>query len=187
VFLIRRPDEEAARRFLDGQRSQPFSYPERGATGGDLPRAGYDVDHNRVRLGAGREAFERASAAVRRWRMFDLGWAEILWPSAPIEPGTTVAMLARFSGVWSLNAARIVYVVAEERRFGFAYGTLPDHVERGEERFLVEILADGSVWYELLAFSRPRHWTARAGYPLVRRLQRRFVRDSMAAMVRAVA
>jgi uncharacterized protein (UPF0548 family) len=44
---------------------------------------------------------------------------------------------------------------------------------------------DGSVWYDLLAFSTPRYWLVRLGYPLTRRLQRRFVRDSLAAMVRA--
>jgi len=35
------------------------------------------------------------------------------------------------SGVWFLNAARIVYVIDEPRRFSFAYGTLPGHAERG--------------------------------------------------------
>src|SRR5689334_23922816 len=34
--------------------------------------------------------------------------------------------------------------------------TLTPHVESGEEQFLVERLADGSVWYEVAAFSRPR-------------------------------
>lgn len=74
------------------------------------------------------------------------------------------------------------------RRFGFAYGTLPGHVESGEERFVVEWREDDdSVWYDILAFSRPRHLAARAGYPLARGLQARFRRDSAAAMVRAVA
>jgi hypothetical protein len=73
------------------------------------------------------------------------------------------------------------------RRCGFSYSTLPDHAESGEERFLVEWgRATGSVWYDILAFSRPRHLLARLGYPWVRRVQRRFARDSAAAMVRAV-
>jgi uncharacterized protein (UPF0548 family) len=73
-------------------------------------------------------------------------------------------------------------------KFGFAYGTLPEHAESGEERFLIEWdRGENSVWYDILAFSRPRHWLARLGYPLTRRLQARFRRDSAAAMLKAVS
>ena len=73
------------------------------------------------------------------------------------------------------------------QRFGFAYGTLPDHAGSGEERFLVEWdRKDDSVWYGILAFSRPRHLLARIGYPWVRRVQKRFGRESAAVMRRAV-
>jgi uncharacterized protein (UPF0548 family) len=71
---------------------------------------------------------------------------------------------------------------AQRTRFGFAYGTLPDHVERGEERFTVEWRADDSVWYDIYAFSRPKHPLARLGFPITRMLQKRFVRDSLAIM-----
>ena len=74
------------------------------------------------------------------------------------------------------------------RRTGFAYGTLPAHAEIGEERFAVEWqLADDSVWYDLYAFSRPGHLLARLGYPIARRLQRRFARESKQAMLDAVS
>jgi uncharacterized protein (UPF0548 family) len=90
-----------------------------------------------------------------------------------------------------MNASRIVYVVDEAgpmTRFGFAYGTLPDHVETGEERFLIEWdRADNRVRYDILAFSRPRHVLARLGNPMMRRMQKKFGRDSVAAMLRAVA
>lgn len=76
-------------------------------------------------------------------------------------------------------------MIDEPARFGFAYGTLPRHVEQGEERFLVERVGD-EVFYDILAFSRPRHPSARLGYPLMRRWQKRFGHDSAAAMRRAV-
>ena len=60
--------------------------------------------------------------------------------------------------------------------------TLPGHIESGEELFLVSRTSDGAVWYEIRAFSRPRHWLARLGYPLVRWLQARFRRDSARQM-----
>jgi uncharacterized protein (UPF0548 family) len=118
-------------------------------------------------------------------------WVNLCWPETPIEVGRNVAILARHFGFWSLNAARIVYVIEETgdvEKFGFAYGTLEEHGEKGEERFSVEFHHDsGEVWYELFAFSRPNHFLARLGYPLSRMLQRRFAEDSKHAMLRAVA
>lgn len=175
--------------FLARQAGRAFSYSEVGASRA-TPPAGYDVDHHRVSLGAGAETFARARDALRRWEMFNLGWVELWRRDTPIEVGATVAVLVRTLGLWSLNASRIVYVTDDAgaiARFGFAYGTLPDHAERGEERFTVEWhRSDDSVWYDLLAFSRPSHPLARLGYRYARRLQRRFAVDSMRAMVATV-
>src|SRR5262249_38834277 len=181
MWSLRQPSDDAVRDFLASQAALPFSYPEVGASRDGAP-AGYDLDHNRALLGHGPEAFEAACAALRNWEMFPPGWTRILPAGAPVEPGQAVAMLGRVFGVWWLNACRIVYVIDElapARRFGFAYGTLPGHVEAGEERFAVELHPDGGVWYDLRAFSRPRYcWMTRLGYPLTRRMQKRFARDS---------
>ena len=121
--------------------------------------------------------------------MFDLAWVTLCWPAAPIEAGQTVAVLVPLYGLWSLNACRIAYPFESAdavRQFGFAYGTLADHMESGEERFTVEWRRDDdSVWYDLFACSRPRHPLARLARPLSRALQRRFARDSLQAMLRA--
>jgi uncharacterized protein (UPF0548 family) len=159
-----------------------------GATAG-TPPAGYVVDRTRIKLGEGEAVFQSAVGALKRWEQFNLGWVEA-WPSdTPIRPGEAVAVMGRAVGVWWLNACRVVSAVDEVgpvSRFGFAYGTLPGHVESGEERFLVEWnTSDDSVWYDILAFSRPHQFSARIGYPVVRRLQKRFGRDSAAAMLRA--
>jgi uncharacterized protein (UPF0548 family) len=77
-------------------------------------------------------------------------------------------------------------LVGSPERYGLAYGTLPDHAERGEERFTVEFnRADQTVWYDIYAFSRPR-LLARSAYPLSRALQKRFATDSLMAMQKAV-
>lgn len=176
---------------MDEQRGAPFSYAEVGASReapGKVP--GYAVDHNRVKLGDGEDVFGRATEALYAWKMFDLGWVRLLPRGAPVEVGTTVAVLARHHGFRSLNFSRVVYEVSGEnggvRRLGFAYGTLPEHAESGEERFVVEWHPDGPVFYDLYAFSRPNHPLSRLGHPLARGLQRRFARDSLGAMVRAV-
>jgi uncharacterized protein (UPF0548 family) len=183
VWHLRRPDAAHVRRYLDAQRPLPVTYDAVGATNGGGPAPpGFVLDHNRQRLGRGEAAFTRAREDVRRWRVFPAPWTAIEPPDAPIAEGTVVAVLIRAVGLWWLNAARIVYVIDEPRRFGFAYGTLPGHVERGEERFLVEWLEDDEVWYDLRAFSRPRYWMVRLGRPIARMLQRRFARASKAAM-----
>ena len=189
MLCLRRPTAETVRVFLAAQANLDLTYPAVGATG-TTPPAGYVVDHTRIKLGEGANAFAAARTALERWDHFRLGWVEVGPPGTPIQVGQIVVVVARNLGLWWLNACRVVYVVDEGgpfQRFGFAYGTLPGHAESGEERFLVEWdRATGSVWYDILAFSRPRHLLARLGYPWSRRLQRRFARDSAAAMVRAV-
>ena len=191
MFLLTRPSAARIAEFLTTQEGVPFSYAEVGATRGPPP-PGYTVDHNRVRLGSGAETFARAAAALRRWSMLDLGWAAVHPAHEVVEPGLAVAVVAAHYGFWSVNACRVVYMIDELEtaggtwRAGFAYGTLQDHGAAGEERFMVEWhTSDDSVWYDLFAISRARHPLARLGYPLARRLQRRFARASKAAMVAA--
>ena len=185
MFLAGKPPEARIEQALASQERAPFSYIEVGATRRGPPSR-YCYREERVQLGRGQATFERAKQAVREWRMFDVGWLSLHWPSAPIAPGSTVAVVGRHFGFWSLNVARIVYVIEEQRRYGFAYGTLPEHAETGEERFTVEWAEDDLVWYQVCAFSRERHVLARLAYPLARMLQGKFRRDSARAMQRAV-
>jgi uncharacterized protein (UPF0548 family) len=185
MLLFRRPEPDQIAQFISDQAGNPFSYRAVGATCAEPP-LGFIVDRNRIRLGHGQEVFDAAQRALAEWRMFDIGWVELFQPDTPIAPGMTVAVLAKVCGLWFLNACRIVYTVDEDdpvRRFGFAYGTLPEHAESGEERFLIEWNhEDDSVSYELLAFSRPNQTLVKIGYPITRRLQKRFARDSKQAM-----
>src|SRR5215212_5854898 len=191
MILLRNPFDTRIGRFLDDQRSLPFSYPEVGASRDGAP-PGYPLNQLRGRLGVGPQTFARAVEALRRWRMYETGWTKLCWPDAPITEGAVVGVLGRHFGVWSLNACRIACVIEEEasllRRYGFAFGTLPaPHVERGEERFTVEWdRADDSVFYEVFAFARPAHPLAKAGSPFVRLIQRRFAAASMRSIAAAV-
>jgi uncharacterized protein (UPF0548 family) len=182
MFLAREPSSEEIRALIAAQQGLPFSYSEVGATR-DTPPIGYTVDHNRTQLGHGEKIYACAVAALRDWKQFDLGWTRIVPLQTPIQAGQTVAVQARTFGVWSLNFCRIVYLIDEQRKFGFAYGTLSEHAERGEERFMIEWDAeDDSVCYDILAFSQPKHFLVKAGRPLARMLQRRFARDSLQSM-----
>lgn len=189
MMLWQRPTAETIAGFIQKQSTQDWSYPEIGGTQTPTAPHGYTRDHYRIQLGDGDAAFEVARDAIRRWAMFDVGWVNIVPDPDPPGEGQTVGITFRMLGTWWLNACRVVYLVEEDgppRRFGFAYGTLPDHIEQGEERFLVEQDADGVTWYDLSVFSRPRHLLARIGYPVARVMQRRFARHSQAAMQRTV-
>jgi uncharacterized protein (UPF0548 family) len=187
MLSFRKPSAEAIQRFLAAQSKLGFNYSAVGATASQLP-LGFIVDQTRIKLGEGEPTFHTAKAALQRWRQLDLGWLEAWSSETPIQPGEDIAIVALAIGFWWLSACKIVYVVDESgpiTRFGLAYGTLPDHPGRGEERFLIEwVHADNSVWYDILAFSRPNHFLARLGYPFVRRTQKRFGRESAAAMLK---
>lgn len=188
MFSLAAPSDDEIRRFISKQKDSGFSYREVGSSATAVP-TGYDVDHNRVGLGGGEVTWRRAKAAIYAWRMFEMPWVGLHWPSVPIQVGTDVAVSVRHFGFNSLNACRIVYVVDDDgpvKRFGFAYGTLAEHAESGEERFMVEWDQDQNrVWYDILAFSRPRKILAKVAYPLSRWLQQKFAKASMAAMVEA--
>lgn len=187
MFTILKPDSGTIADFLDSASRTGFSYKEIGATRGEIP-AGYTVDRNRILLGAGDDVWARAKAAIGAWKMFDIGWARAVPADTPIEVGRDVAVVVSHFGIYSLNAARIVYVLDDDERFGFAYGTLEDHGESGEELFLVDRNAEtGEVHYSLLAFSRPGHFLTYLGYPAARYLQKEFAKASMAAMLRSAA
>ncbi len=172
--------------FLAGQAGRDLSYPV-GLTGADPTPPGWDVDDNRIRLGWGDPCFHAARHAVQRWRMFDLDWVRISSPDLPAV-GRDVCVIARSLGITILNACRVVRVEMDhERCAGFAYGTLPGHVEQGEERFTVERDPhNDAVWFRIRAVSRPCHPLARVGRPWVRRQQARFARDATAALLRAI-
>jgi uncharacterized protein (UPF0548 family) len=183
LFTFARPTERQLYSLIERNKDAPFSYAAVGATRAGSIRsipAGYTVDRNRVLLGSGEEIFARARRKLESWDMFDLGWVSTFPRRVDIQPGAVVAVVASHFGFWSVNLSRIVFV---EKGCGFAYGTLEEHAASGEEKFTVSFdQTDGSVFYDILAFSKPNHALARIGYPLSRILQKRFARDSMAAM-----
>ena len=188
MFLVRRPASDAIDRFLHESQDLPLSYDPPGIVRTESARQG--VVDARVAVGRGPRDFERAGAALLAWRQFEIGWVETFPSGAPVEVGSVVAVLIRHLGFWSLNGCRVLYCVGspdEGTSFGFAYGTLTNHAEAGEELF--EVFMDPrteDVMYRIRATSWPRATLARVGHPIVRALQARFRRDSAAAMKVAI-
>lgn len=192
MFAVARPKDRQMAAHLEPQVALAFRYAEPGATRriaaslSESAPAGYRIDRYATSLGAGLQAYERARRSLLSWQMFDIPWLELRAPPS-VEAGAAVVVALRVAGIWWLNACRIVYCELEtSRRAAFAYGTLPDHAESGEERFSVDWSEqDDQVRYEITAYSRPRHWLARLGSPFARRLQRRFAHASLEAMRRS--
>jgi uncharacterized protein (UPF0548 family) len=189
MFLLKRPSLREIERFLDRSQGLPLSY---GPTGivRDRPAA-HGVGEHVVTIGHGETDFERARLALAAWKQFDLGWVEAFPAQLSVEAGTDVAVLIRHLGFWSLNGARVLYQVGGfdgQDAFGFAYGTLTNHAESGEELFEVSIDREtGAVLYRIRAVSRPQSPLTWIGQPIVRLLQERFRHDSAVAMRRAIS
>ncbi len=188
MFLAQRPSDEAIERFLRESQGLPLSYAPIGIVSDEARRPALDAATSVI--GRGRTDFERARAALLAWKQFDIGWVETFPRNAPVAIGTVVAVLIRHLGFWSLNGCRIVYSIGRpdgDTWFGFAYGTLTNHAESGEELFEVFVEpTTQNVVYRIHATSWPQATLARIGQPIVRALQARFRRHSAAAMQRAV-
>ena len=184
MFLARRPSPEAIDRFVRDSQELPLSYGPIGIVNGETPCR--DLDEATVTIGRGRRISIERERRSMAWKQFDIGWVETFPRHAPVEVGTVVAVLIRHLGFWSLNGCRVLYNVGGDGRFGFAYGTLTNHAESGEELFDVFLDPESDeVRYRIRATSKPQAALARIGQPIVRALQARFRRDSAAAMKRA--
>ncbi|MFB7718814.1 DUF1990 family protein [Nocardia sp. NPDC056100] len=152
-----------------------FTYPDVGATRGEFP-SGYSHFVRRRVIGAGRSAFDEAAGRVLAYQMQRGAGVFDSASTVTAEPGTELTVRLSWGPVRITAPCRVVYVVDEVNRQGFAYGTLPGHPLIGEEVFTVEFdPADGSVYGVVAAFSRRGAWYARVGGPIVRIIQRRYV------------
>jgi uncharacterized protein (UPF0548 family) len=71
----------------------------------------------------------------------------------------------------------VSYRVPHERtEFGFGYGTLPGHPEKGEEAFHVLRRDDGIVVAEVAALSRPAERSTKLAAPVGRGVQKVVIR-----------
>jgi uncharacterized protein (UPF0548 family) len=156
--------------------------PVGAAFDGTTPK-GFHRHHWHAVLGA--DAFGRATGAIRSWEMHrraGLGVAV----DGPIAVGTNVALSAPLPIGFVDATCRIVEVVDDSNRYGFAYGTLPVHPEMGEEAFVVT-RDDERTYIDIYAISRPAHPFARAIPFLAQRLQDAAVRRYLAAISSIVA
>ena len=149
-----------------------FTYPEVGATRvrEGMPEDAHLAGYRRP-LG-GPEVFDQAADFVLGFGMQRGAGFDVTASTQHAVMGSEVTMRARFGPFRVTAPTRVVYVIDEPGRRGFAYGTIPGHPESGEELFLVECVGN-ETWVEVRAFSRHSRWFTRLGGPVVRLLQLR--------------
>lgn len=154
-------------------RESSFTYDEVGATRLAALPVGYGHLRRSRDIGSGRERFEQASRTLLGWGMHRRAGVGVRASSERVATGA-VAVLRLGWGRVGVNApVRVVYLVDEPTRRGFAYGTLPGHPERGEESFVVELLDSGVVTFTITAFSQHDTALTRVAGPVTRVVQSR--------------
>lgn len=141
----------------------PFTYSEVGATRGTAPGDAHAVRAERV-VGRGPEDFAAVRDAILGYGMQRGAGLRVRASTPAAAVGTVLVMTTPLFGPIRIPC-RVVYVLDEPDRAGFAYGTLPGHPESGEELFSVELRPDGAVVAVVAAFSRPGRWYSRLGSP----------------------
>lgn len=145
-----------------------LTYTEVGATVGEMP-GGYRHMTESAVIGRGRARFDEAAAAGMRYGMLRGAGLRVDATSPVAEVGATVVVhLGPVSA-----PCRVVTVLDDPDRRGFAYGTLAGHPETGEELFAVRFdpLTE-EVHAEVRAFSRHATWWSRAAGPFTSLAQR---------------
>jgi uncharacterized protein (UPF0548 family) len=150
----------------------------------EMPR-GYRHDRYEAVIGEGPDAFARAAAALFAWQAHTAAGVEIFPREATVGDGETVVLLLRAARLWAPAPCRVVYVIDEPDKVGFAYGTLPGHPECGEVAFMLARGDDERVSFVVRSFSRRVDPLARLGAPLARLAQTRVTRRYIRALTEA--
>jgi uncharacterized protein (UPF0548 family) len=179
VLQLRRPSEEVLGALLAAAKPAVLTYPQIGATrDAELP-TGYRHDRYEAIVGEGQDALHRAAAALLSWKAHTGAGVEVFPEHSKVETDATVVLLLH-AGLWAPAPCRVVYVIDEPDRVGFAYGTLPGHPECGEVAFVLEREKGDRVRFVVRSFSRRVDPLARLGAPLARLAQttvtRRYIR-----------
>ncbi|HEX3841876.1 MAG TPA: DUF1990 domain-containing protein [Acidimicrobiales bacterium] len=171
MILVSRQNSTSIQRLVESRINSQPTYAAVGASlSGNYP-SGFHHDHYERVLGQGREVFEYAREGLQTWQAHNVPGVAVHPQGAEIQPGGTVVITLGFF-VALAAPCRIIEVLAEPRKWGFAYGTLPGHPEEGEEAFVLTWAEDDIVHFEIKAFSRPADRLVRFAGSIGRRIQR---------------
>jgi uncharacterized protein (UPF0548 family) len=154
-----------------------LTYSEVGATAHERLPDGYH--HVRASRSLGVVDLDEVAEALLTWQMQERSGVRRVSGPPRVAVGADVTF--RFFG--QKIPCRVVDVVNEPDRRGFAYGTLPGHPETGEERFALERdPTTGEVTVIVTAFSNPALWRTKLAGPFNRLVQSTMTRRYLKAL-----
>lgn len=182
LISVRRPSGRDLHRWLVRAHDQEVTYAEVGETGASVLPPGYRHERVSVSVGQGDTAFARCRQAIKMWQGHRYVGATLAPATPEIAVGVDVIVCLQIGPMFVVAPCRIVVVTDEADVFGFSYGTLPGHPERGEEAFHARRTEGGEVTFQITAFSRPGDPLVRLGRPIARGIQRRTTSGYLAGL-----
>ena len=171
MSLTRRADSRSMNDFFRSLAFLEPTYNEIGATlSGGLP-PGYRHDHYEIDLGTGDGVFKRSVIGLRTWQAHRTRRTRVFPECQRLAAGESMLVVLELPFLAIVAPCRIIQVVDDDDQFGFAYGTLPGHPERGEESFVVRASPDGLNKFEVTAFSSPASPVVQLSGPIARSVQ----------------
>jgi uncharacterized protein (UPF0548 family) len=143
---------------------------------------GFRAYERTVALGRSEDLWAAASAAVLEWGVKTRSGFTVEPASTPVSPGADFWLVARFGPIVVREPVRIVAVVEQPDRRGFAYGTLEGHPVSGEEAFVVHRSPDGTVSLTLRSLTRAPLGRWRLAFPAALVAQRWYRRRYLRAL-----
>jgi uncharacterized protein (UPF0548 family) len=186
VKTVRPSSAKAIERVLSDARVAHPTYEPIGATVAGVHPDGFHRVRLGIDVGQGSGVFERAVLGLKTWKEQDVPFTTVHPAGVPVEEGETILITIGLGVIAVAVPCRIVAVVDEADRWGFAYGTLPGHLEQGEECFMLTHGPDGTVHFEIWSFSRPADTLMKVLGPLGRFGQRTVVRSYLRALKKFV-
>lgn len=139
-----------------------------------LTSGGFHVLHHSATIGHGQLDHDRAVMNLMSGRAHRLAGAPLHRLQSPLSgesllhAGDLVTVTPGRGLLTPLESPCLVLVADSTQMI---YGTLPGHVECGEERFAVTLGTDGTVTATVTAFSRPGRWFTAVAGPVGRCIQ----------------
>ena len=169
--LIRRSDPRSMNDLFQSLATLEPTYGEMGATlSGGLP-TGFRHDRYEIELGTGDDIFKRSVIGLQTWQAHRTRRTRVFPESQRLAAGESMIVVLELPVLTIVAPCRIIQVIDKDDEFGFAYGTLPGHPERGEESFVVRKSSDGLIKFEITAFSSPASPVVRLSGPIARSVQ----------------
>jgi uncharacterized protein (UPF0548 family) len=137
-----------------------------------------------VQLGEGPDRWAYASSEVMSWGIKRRSGFTVAVDGA--SEGDRLWLVAHLGPFTVREPVQVVAVVDTEGTRGFSYGTLTGHPVSGEEAFLVERRADGTVWLTLRSLTRAGNGLWRMAFPAVLLAQRVYRRRYLRALAGAL-